>query len=218
MTAMVRILAFDTTSAVGSLAIVENGAVREEIVLEAADGFGEVLFPQIERMVSRQGWRLLDFDGFAAASGPGSFTGVRAGLAAAKGLAEAAGAKAAAVSNLQAMAWHGTAAVRAPLFDARRGEIYGGVYDGALRKLGDEVVAKLEAWLAALPAGAELLTPDPELFAGALLDRNVRRTPPALAGAVGILGAARLVDPALLDANYVRRSDAELSWTDRAMR
>ncbi len=86
---------------------------------------------------------------------------MRVGLAAAKGLAEASGALAAAISNLQAMASFGTAPLRAPFFDARRGEIYGAVYDDHLELVQPEVVAKFAAWRAGLPEGAELLTPDP---------------------------------------------------------
>ncbi len=70
-------------------------------------------------------------DCFAAASGPGSFTGVRVGLACVKGLAEALGKPAVAVSNLRAIASFGTAPWRAVVLDARRGEIYGAVYDAA---------------------------------------------------------------------------------------
>jgi tRNA threonylcarbamoyladenosine biosynthesis protein TsaB len=210
-----RILAIDTTSEFGSLALIEDGRVREELLIPAPSGYAELLFPNIERLVSRHGWTLLNMDGFAAASGPGSFTGVRAGLAAAKGLAEAAGVKAAAISNLQAMAWHGTGAVRAPFLDARRSEIYGGLYSATLAPLASEVVTPLEEWLEGIGEEAQLLTPDPAPFAGLLKDRNVFTTPRALAGAIGILATTRLEDPVALDANYVRRADAKLSWRDR---
>lgn len=206
---MTRIVAIDTTSEFGSVALAEEGRVVEELLLHSPDGFAHVLFPQLERLLKRHGWRWEQVTGFAAAAGPGSFTGVRVGLAAAKGLAEASGALAAAVSNLQAMASFGTAPLRAPFFDARRGEIYGALYDERLEPLGPEVVMKFPAWLASLPAGAELLTPDPAPF-------GVRATvtPRALAGAVALLAFDRLEDPANLDANYVRRADAELHWRE----
>lgn len=208
---MTRIVALDTTGEFGSIALAEDGRVVEEILLHSPDGFGHVLYPQLQRLMQRHGWTFESVAGFAAAAGPGSFTGVRVGLAAVKGLAEVSGAKAAAVSTLEAIAAFGTAAVRAPFFDARRGEIYGGLYDASLRALAREAVMPFREWLAGLPGEAELLTPDPAPFA---CGRPISATPRALAGQVALIGAARLTDPAELDANYVRRSDAELHWRE----
>jgi len=92
---------------------------------------------------------------FAAASGPGSFTGVRVGLACVKGLAEAVGRPAVGVSNLEALARCGTARLRAAVIDARRGDIYGAVYDDAGRIVSPEIVSRLDTWLATLPAGVD---------------------------------------------------------------
>jgi tRNA threonylcarbamoyladenosine biosynthesis protein TsaB len=206
-----RIIGLDTTSEFGSIALVEDGVAIEEVLLHSPDGFGHVLYPQLQRLMGRHGWRFESVAGFAAAAGPGSFTGVRVGLAAVKGLAEVCGVKAAAVSTLQAIAAFGTAAMRAPFFDARRGEIYGGLYDSSPRALAHEVVMPFPQWLAGVPAEAELLTPDPAPFAGA---RAITRTPRALAAKVALVGASQLADPAAIDANYVRRSDAELHWKE----
>jgi tRNA threonylcarbamoyladenosine biosynthesis protein TsaB len=206
----VRIVALDTTAEHGSIALVEDGALVEQHEIHSPDGFGHVLFVELNALMGRHGWVYDSVHGFAAASGPGSFTGVRVGLSAAKGLADVTGTKAAAVSNLQAMAVHGTGPVRAPFFDARRGEIYGGLYDAELNPLAPETVGPLEAWLAALPEGAELLTIHPEAFAV-----TARAVPRALASAIALLAPRHWRDAAELDANYVRRSDAELKWTDR---
>jgi len=206
-----RIVALDTATEFGSLALVENGTVVEEVPLHSPDGFAHVLFPQLERLLARHEWRWDSVQGFAAGAGPGSFTGVRVGLAAVKGLAEAAGAKAAAVSNLRAIASFGSAPLRAPFLDARRGEIYGAIYDDRLELHGEEVVARLQHWLDTLPAGVEFLTTDPAPFAVAV---SAQAVPRWLAGAIGRLAADLLTDPAALDANYVRRSDAELHWIE----
>lgn len=206
----IRVVALDTTSEHGSIALIEDGAAVEEVELHAPDGFGHILFPELDRLMARHGWRYGDVAGFAAAAGPGSFTGVRIGLSAVKGLAEAAGSRAAAVSTLRAIASFGTAQRRAAVIDARRGEIYGAVYNAQLVPLGDEVVCPLDRWLASLPHNVEILTPAPELIA----ERPVTRTPRALAAAVGRLAIEQLADPAALDANYVRRSDAELHWRE----
>jgi tRNA threonylcarbamoyladenosine biosynthesis protein TsaB len=207
-----RVLALDTTGESGSIALVENGQLIEEVALESPDGFAHVLFVEIERLLDRHQLALKDIDVFAAASGPGSFTGVRVGLTAVKGLAEATGRGVIAISNLQVLAMFGTRELRATIIDARRGEIYGGLHNALLEPVCDEVVMKVDTWLAALPAG------DIEFISrGYALGRPMIEAPAALAGAVGRIAASRIElakDPAEIDANYVRRSDAELLWKD----
>jgi tRNA threonylcarbamoyladenosine biosynthesis protein TsaB len=197
-----NILALDTTSELGSIAIIGGEGLIEEVVLRSGDGFAHVLFGEIENLLARNHLRLAEIDGFASASGPGTFTGVRVGLTAVKGLAEAMSRKVVAVSNLRAMAYFGTGELRAPWVDARRGEIYGAVYNASLEPVCDEVVMKRDAWLAAIPAGVEIIS-----------------QPRPLAGAIGRIAArefaaGRALDPAAVDANYVRRSDAEMMWKD----
>src|SRR5207249_3659833 len=125
--------------------------------------------------------------------------------------------KVVAVSNLQALAGYGSRPLRAVVLDARRGEVYGAVYDSALELVQDEMVAKLLVWLACLPQGElEFITHGVDL-AGAT--HPVLEAPKALAGSIGRIAFDRLVrgqvlDPAEIDANYVRRSDAELLWKD----
>jgi tRNA threonylcarbamoyladenosine biosynthesis protein TsaB len=220
-----RIVAIDTTSESGSLALIESGSVLEEVSVLSAEGFGHVLFPQLELLLSRHGWSTAGVDCYAAAAGPGSFTGVRVGLAAIKGLAEALGKPVVAVSNLQAVAWHGTALLRAAVSDARRGEVYGAVYSASLELVSPERVLGFSAWIDTLPeTSVEFLSTDFSPFAAALAqtrfrDAPQRTVPRALAGAVGRIAAARLAaglatSPAAADANYVRRSDAELFWKE----
>jgi tRNA threonylcarbamoyladenosine biosynthesis protein TsaB len=197
-----KLLSIDTTSERGSIAIVDHERVIEEVALHSTDGFAQVLFGAIEKMLARHGLRIADIDAFASASGPGTFTGVRVGLTAVKGLAEATSRKVVAVSNLKAMAYFGTCGLRAPWIDARRGEIYAAVYNAALELIQDEVVMKQDAWLASLPAEVEILS-DSRLLAGAIGTIAARE-----------FAAGRALDPALIDANYVRRSDAEMQWKD----
>ena len=200
---MIRILALDTTGECASIALIGDGEVIEEARLESTDGFAHVLFPAIEQLLARHAIAIRDIDFFAAASGPGSFTGVRVGLTAVKGLAEATGRKVIAVSNLRAVASLGSGPLRAVAIDARRGEIFGAVYDDRLRVVCGEVVMRFEDWKASLPAGVEMITPQPSI---------------TLAAAIGKIAAERIEsaeDPAAIDANYVRRSDAELYWKDQ---
>jgi tRNA threonylcarbamoyladenosine biosynthesis protein TsaB len=199
----VRVLALDTTGETGSLAVAIDDRIIEQVELHSADGFAHVIFVEIERLLTRHQLTLRDIDCFASASGPGSFTGVRVGLTAAKGLAEATGKKVIAISNLQALAWHGTRPLRAPVIDARRGEIYGAVYNAELECVQEEIVTTYENWRASLPTG----------------DIEIITARPLLAGAIALIAARQFAaglgkDPAEIDANYVRRSDAELLWKD----
>ena len=109
-------LAVDTTADSGSIALADEYCVRGEIELDAPRGFSMVLFAGIETLLGRQGVRLRDVDLFAAASGPGSFTGVRVGLAAIKGLAEVKGRG----GNFESRSTGGVRAVTRPRHDHRR--------------------------------------------------------------------------------------------------
>ncbi|MCC7236042.1 MAG: tRNA (adenosine(37)-N6)-threonylcarbamoyltransferase complex dimerization subunit type 1 TsaB [Bryobacterales bacterium] len=211
------LVAVDSSGEYGSLAVWREGELTESVV-HAPEGFAHVLFPELEKLLVRCGVSLGDVDAFAAASGPGSFTGVRVALSAAKGLAEALGRPLFACSNLEAMALLGQAPLRAPLLDARRGEIYGGLYDSGLRALRPELVQPLAAWLDGLPEGAEILCPYPERFKE-LSGRAVSRVPAGVAAAVARRAVERFRAgerpvAAEADANYVRRSDAEMNWRE----
>ena len=219
-------LALDTTHEFGSLALLEGDRVVEELLLHSPDGFGHILFDHLDRVLRRHQRRVDEVDCFAAASGPGSFTGVRVGLACVKGLAEATGRKVVAVSNLEAIARFGSGAQRAVVLDARRGEIYGAVFDAAGNVLCEPIVTRFSAWLETLPEGAiEFLAIDFEPFRPALVGTRfeaarIVTAPRALAAAVGRIAYRRwssglALDPAQIDADYVRRSDAELFWKDR---
>jgi tRNA threonylcarbamoyladenosine biosynthesis protein TsaB len=219
------ILAIDTTHEFGSIALLADGELLEETLLHAEQGFGAILYGHLSRLLDRHGCQVQDIDCFAAASGPGSFTGVRIGLACVKGLAEAVGKPVVAVSNLQALAAFGTAPLRATVMDARRGEVYGAVYDAELNLVAPELVMKFPQWLESLPSGSlEFISTDFSPFRAALAgtrfaDAPIIEAPRALAGAIARISFAKFraglaVDPAQVDANYVRRSDAELLWKD----
>jgi len=221
----VVVLAADATHEFGSLALARGDDLLEELALHSPTGFAHVLFGELDVLLRRHGLKAADIGCFAAASGPGSFTGVRVGLAFVKGLAEALGKPAVAVSNLRALASFGSAPLRAAVLDARRGEVYGAVYDSAGRPIAPETVMKLAAWIERLPDGdLEFVSADFPALRAALAGTRFESArivipPRALAGGIARIalgdymrGAA--VDPAALDANYVRRSDAELHWKE----
>lgn len=196
------ILALDTTGDAGSLALADGPTLLEEIAITTHEGFGQILFGELEKLLERHGVTWSDIACFASAAGPGSFTGVRVGLTAAKGLADASDAKVVGVSNLQALAWFGAGELRAPWMDARRGEIYGAVYDAQLRLVQDETVTHFDAWVAGLPEGAV------QIPQGLPLARAIA------AIAWQRFEAGDTQDAASIDANYVRRSDAEMMWRE----
>jgi tRNA threonylcarbamoyladenosine biosynthesis protein TsaB len=212
-----RILAIDTTSEFGSLALQENESLLEEMPLHASSGFSPVLYGYIDSLLKKYDWPLASIDVFASAAGPGSFTGVRVGLTAAKGLADATGRGALAVSNLQALAACGQSDVRAVIIDARRGEIYGAVYDSQLRIVSPEIVTAFQPWLASLTSKPqEIISTDFSAFRPSFTMAVPIREQRTLASAIArIAEKTPAVDPMYLDANYVRRSDAELFWTDK---
>lgn len=215
------ILALDTTSEYGSVAVRSNGAVLAELALHSAEGFAHLIFHAIEDTLHQAGMALSDVDCFASSSGPGSFTGVRIGLSAVKGLAEATGKPAVGISNLQALSSFGSNEARAIVLDARRGEVYAAVYGADLAPKSPERVLPFSDWLETLQEPEyEFITTMGSPFWLALqstrfADMPFTEAPRALAGAVALCAeASKWMDPAELDANYVRRSDAELLWKD----
>ena len=210
------ILAIDTTSEYGSLALARGEQVIDVVSIHSREGFGHLVFQQILGLLERHALSLADIEGYAAASGPGSFTGVRIGLTAAKGLAEAHGKRVVAVSNLKALAYAGEGEQRAPVIDARRGEVYGAVYDAGLRVVVDEVVAPWARFLEMIgDRHVTFVATDATPFEGA----HVVVVGRALAGAVAgvasrVFAEGKALLPEEVDANYVRRSDAELMWKE----
>jgi len=214
------LLALDTTAEFGSLAVLRDGSLVEEVPLHSPDGFGHTIFGAIEALLARHELTPQMIDCFAGSTGPGSFTGVRVGLTVIKGLADATGRPAVGISNLQAIATFGLSALRAVVLDARRGEVYGALFDSELRVLQPEVVSRFADWITELPLGEiEFVAQDFTPFLQPLAGRRMTQAPRALAAAIGKLAwqafmEGRAVDAAALDANYVRRSDAELLWKE----
>jgi tRNA threonylcarbamoyladenosine biosynthesis protein TsaB len=210
------ILALDTTSEYGSIAVARGAEILGVEEIHSTEGFGHLIFQGIVALLDRLGLKLRDIDCYAAANGPGSFTGVRVGLTAAKGLAEANGKRVVPVSNLLALACAGRGDLRAPLLDARRGEIYGAVYDAELRPVIPEVVTTFPLFLemvGGLPVTffSTGFEPAPGL--------NLVTVPRALAAPIARVAARVFAEggallPEEADANYVRRSDAELKWKE----
>ncbi|MFZ1010024.1 MAG: tRNA (adenosine(37)-N6)-threonylcarbamoyltransferase complex dimerization subunit type 1 TsaB [Candidatus Sulfotelmatobacter sp.] len=221
------LLAIDTSGKQGSIALARAGegppaAVDIEIIQIAplAGGtFSAQLIPQIADLLSSNGFTKNGIGAFAVASGPGSFTGLRIGLAAVKALAEVLGKPIAAVSLLEACVVASAAQGKVmSVLDAGRGDVYVGEYEIPAeagwvpreRILGrSEFLAQARGWT--------VVTPDSAL---AEVARAAGLTVSILVAPISAADVARLgwrkirsgdtVTPEQLEANYIRRTDAEM--------
>jgi tRNA threonylcarbamoyladenosine biosynthesis protein TsaB len=228
------VLAVDTSSGSGSLAVLRDDQLLGVICTTGEENYSSRMFRQLEILLSELRLGLPAFDLYAVVAGPGSFTGLRVGLAAVKGWAEVYSKPIAAVSALEAVAIQSSAPGKwvAPVLDARRGQIFGALYERgehSLRRHQDERVEKLSeflAWLGVefrehIEGGPAFISPAPgllyfELERSGFANNPVGQASPVLAPLVGQLGMERArrgetVDALHLDANYIRRTDAELN-------
>ncbi|HWF13858.1 MAG TPA: tRNA (adenosine(37)-N6)-threonylcarbamoyltransferase complex dimerization subunit type 1 TsaB [Candidatus Acidoferrales bacterium] len=237
------ILAVDTSTRTGSAAILRDTEVLAEVSGYEETLYSNRLFRDIATLQERANFNLDQVDVFAVAAGPGSFTGLRVGLTAVKAWSEVHGKPIAAISGLEAIAYESladmapealSASFIAPFLDARRGQIFGAVYkrgtghDTELQLVSDESILSLDEYLDLVKREAgqrvALVSPTPDVLPAARIEEVLpgQRTitvSAALAPAIGRLGFERarrgdLVDAITLDANYVRRSDAEAAWKD----
>ena len=127
------ILAMESTAKAASVALVRDGTLVAQSTQCSGLTHSRTLLPMAEDLLKNAGVKLSEVDRFAVAHGPGSFTGVRIGVAAVKGLAWAAEKPAVGVSTLEAMAWHGVAAGEGSLIccamDARRNQVYNALFE-----------------------------------------------------------------------------------------
>jgi tRNA threonylcarbamoyladenosine biosynthesis protein TsaB len=230
----VIVLAIDTCDARGSVAVLRDEAILCVAAHETGEEYSSWLLPTVARTLRGAQLDMEAVEGYAVAAGPGSFTGVRVGLTTVKAWSEVYGKRIAAVSRLEALAVQGTAgaAYLAAFADARRGQVFGAVYRLArtgLEQIGEEMVippgefveAAAEAargerilWVSTDPEG---VLDEPAWKARERLGERVEGVSSVLAPAIGRIGlaqfaAGRSTDALSLDANYVRRSDAEVFW------
>jgi tRNA threonylcarbamoyladenosine biosynthesis protein TsaB len=225
------LLATDTSGKNGSIALArlmpgQSGVEIVEVVPLAGGAFSAQLVPQIALLLEKHGYRKTDLGAFAVVSGPGSFTGLRVGLAAIKALAEALQKPIAAISLLDAVAWSGTAHGTAhgrilAALDAGRGDVYVGDYelDPQMHMRSERLLSREEFLAEAKGAEAThrtIVTPDAmlaEMVRAAGIQAELIEYPNA--GVIARLGWERLqrgetVRPEELEANYIRHSDAEI--------
>lgn len=223
-----RVLAIETSTLAGGVALLDGDRVRGEYLLDVRATHSERLMPAIDRLLRDAGWAAADVQGLAVAVGPGSFTGLRIGLSAVKGLALALGIPIAAVPTLDAMAATLPFAELpvCPVLDARKGEVYCSLY----RWDGREMRREWD-YLALAPEALEARLAEPVIVLGdgaaAIATPHARPAPPhrraPSPAAVGVMGLSRLragsvVPAADLVPIYLRPSEAELKRRAVAIR
>jgi len=211
------LLAIDTCGPSGSVALgrLTGGGVEilGQIGLEGRS-YSATLVAAVGELLAASGIELRNLAAIVAVNGPGSFTGVRVGLAAVKGLAEAARIPVAAVSRLEVLA--AKAGVLSAALDAHRHEVF--LRLGRPNLEATEMLAGSAELAGIDPTGARIAVCDDAaaaLLASAWPGAELVRTPPptaadALALCAPRVAAEEFVDVALLDGHYLRRSDAEI--------
>lgn len=236
------LLAVDTAASTGSLAVMRDSELLGEISTASDEAYSSRLFRQLDFLLRELQIETKNFDVFAVAAGPGSFTGLRVGLTAVKAWAEVFTKPIASVSALEAVAAQAHVPNEktwiVPVLDARRGQVFAGAYRSAhsrLMQAEDERVCTADELL--LQVGkhqsAEFVFVSPN---AAILDQlaakimtsdalhavscKFQSASAVLAPVIARLAMARgargeFTDALRLDANYIRRSDAELLWKTR---
>ncbi len=132
-----KMLAIDSSALTATAALSEDNTLVCEMIEHTALTHSQTLMPMIDHLLTRAGWNCADIDTFVCAKGPGSFTGLRIGIGTVKGLAMGADKPVIGVSTLKALAYNmvGCEKLIVPIMDARRGEVYCGIY----RTVGDRL-------------------------------------------------------------------------------
>jgi tRNA threonylcarbamoyladenosine biosynthesis protein TsaB len=238
----VILLAIDTTDARGSVAVLRDWeTVATKVHGREGGEYSGWLLGAVAATLSEVRKRMEEVDVLAVSTGPGSFTGLRVGLTTVKAWAEVYGKPVVGVSRLEAMSrlLERRSGFRAAFYDAQRGQLFGGLYRalyGRMTRVCEEMVTAPGAFLEEAERETEKerkrepiswISLDPELVTGLdgwkrrlELGDTMERCEPQLAVAIGRVAEGRarqgiFTDTLELDANYVRRSDAEIFWKGR---
>ena len=231
-----NILAIDTSTFLASIAIAVDEQIAAESLLNTNRTLSARLVPEIERLLTTAGLAIADIDLFASSIGPGSFTGVRGGVATIQGLALAVGKPCAGFSSLAmlAMNFSLSATLVCPMLDARKSEVYAALFDCSSPlpspRINDCVLAP-----AALLDQIAAMTDQPAIFVGdgarlyhdliaerlgdqAIFAPFPLHIPHSSNGALLALHAFRrgeLLEPSQLLPVYLRASDAEINHASK---
>jgi len=224
-----KILGIDTATPILALGIVEEQKVLSEIKFEAGRSHAQLLLPNIEKIFKDTGLEIKNLDGIAISIGPGSFTGLRIGLATAKGLCFASGKPLITVPTLDALAYLNLSVPYplVPVLDAKKNEVYAAVYDTGeevLKRVSDYWVLTIEKLVAKIPEEVIFLGPGSEVFKERLKElcgekahflKGEKNLPSGTA--VAFLGLEKLKhsdfgDLEKVEPLYLRSSEADLKF------
>jgi len=228
----VKLLAVETATQHQSVAVLDDQIVMARADQDAGGAHAKWLVPTIDRVLTSGGLTLSDLDGLAVSIGPGSFTGLRVGLATMMGLRLVTRLPLAAVPTLEAMAWNLRFADRplCPILKSRRGEVYWALYQwnsaGVLSCIMDEQVGPLELAVRSLNGptlvfgeGWQAYRVDIQRLLGARACEASEAPPETMATSavsVGLAGLERLARGEVagrgLSPRYIQRAEAELNW------
>jgi len=197
-----KLLAIDTSTDYLSLAVISGGKVLARVHRKTPRSHSSLLMPMIDRVLKRSKTVLRDIDGFCLSIGPGSFTGLRIGTAAVKGLALATKKPIVAVPTLDVIAENGKkfCGIICPVLDARKGKVYASIYrsDGErVKKVSRHLLVSVDDLLGRLEKYKKIL------FLGDFAEKIVERLPNTgsvlrswrpRSEVVGLLGAERFRD------------------------
>lgn len=220
-----RLIAIETATMVGSIAIIDDEKVISEFTLNVKATHSEKLMAAIDHLLNVSGLGLDDMDGIAVSIGPGSFTGLRIGLSTAKGLSYALKKPLISISTLDALALNlpFSKYLVCPFLDARKGEVYAALYKNSEKTTDDMAVSP--------PSLIEMIKED-TVFLGdgiatyrdflkeQLMDIYHEAPLPLQlpkASNIAMLALKRLKngdldDPFTLAPRYIRKSEAEIKW------
>ncbi len=230
-----RFIVVDTADTRGSVSLFGKTELISVEAHSTDEDYSSWLLPAVHRLLANSSLSLAELDGYAVCAGPGSFTGLRVGLTTVKAWAEIYGKPIAAVSRLQALAVNDSRTDQplvASYIDARREQAFAALHavvgDG-LEPIGEASVISLSDFVAKVKEEAKgksvrWVTPDPKMLESlpewpslAASGHILAVATPPFARCIGLLAYRKFrqgntTDALSLDANYVRRSDAEVFW------
>ncbi|SDK13875.1 tRNA (adenosine(37)-N6)-threonylcarbamoyltransferase complex dimerization subunit type 1 TsaB [Alkalibacterium thalassium] len=226
-----KTLGIDTSNQVMSVALTDGTELVLEKTVNIKRNHSVQLMPAIEELVSEAGWKPKDIERVVVARGPGSYTGVRIGVTVAKTLAYSLNAELVGLSSLHILAGNGERVPDSfivPVFDARRGNIYTGLYkyeNTGFSAVENDTHISAESWaayLSTLEGTVQLVGQDAarhfKTFKSKLGDRLITlpssRHYPRASVAIE-LGQYHQPEPAhLFEPEYLKRAEAEQNWMD----
>jgi tRNA threonylcarbamoyladenosine biosynthesis protein TsaB len=226
-----KLLTIDTSTTACSVALTRDGALVSEYLVCQGKTLSSRLIDAVDLLLREAGLTPIELDGFGVALGPGSFTGLRVGIATVKGLALATGKPVAGFSSLAMLAMNLPWATYpvCPMYDARKKEVYAGLYEcrDAPRPLSPDCVLPPEAFLDRITGPVIFVGEGAVRYRDVIINRLGDRAllapatadfPRASAGAVlaaAAFGRGDTVSPELLLPVYIRPSEAEIALLKR---